>query len=188
MSPQPGSLVEVHLNARLSSVQRGDRYEDPLAFWLEGAFPGSRVLGGGTLRSPEGEPMSCAIRAEVTGDPVAVGAAIAEFLTDIGAPRGSSVRVGDRPALEFGAAEGLAVYLDGTGLPQQVYDDHDINVFLDELHDRLIGYGSLQSYWEGPTSTAVYAYGERAGDMTAAMSVLLDHHPLAVGSRLERIA
>ena len=28
------TTLEVRLNARLPSVQRGDRYEDPLAYWL----------------------------------------------------------------------------------------------------------------------------------------------------------
>ena len=63
------TTLEVRLNARLPSVQRGDRYEDPLAYWLEDRFPGSRVTGGGTLRSREGEPLVCGIDAEVVGDP-----------------------------------------------------------------------------------------------------------------------
>ena len=60
--------LEVRLNARLPSVQRGDQYEDPLAYWLEDRFPGSRVTGGGTLRSREGEPLVCGIDADVIGD------------------------------------------------------------------------------------------------------------------------
>ena len=44
--------LEVRLNARLHAVQRGDRYEDPLAFWLEHRFPGSKVLAGRHARQP----------------------------------------------------------------------------------------------------------------------------------------
>ncbi len=110
------TILDVRLNARLPSVQRGDRYEDPLAYWIEGAFPGSRVTGGGTLRSPAGEPLSCAVRAEVVGDAGAIEDAVADFLDGLGAPLGSSLTVGERTAREFGVQSGFAVYLDGEGL------------------------------------------------------------------------
>ncbi len=182
------SALEVRINARLHAVQRGDRYEDPLAFWLERRFPGSRVTAAGTLLSPESEPVSCAVRAEVVGDPEVVRDAVAEFLDDLGTPRGSAVVVDGLDPLPFGTTEGLALYLDGTGLPPEVYAAHDINEFLDELHAALGGTGTLQSFWETDHSTAVYLYGASADVMRAALADLLAAHPLAANSRLERIA
>jgi hypothetical protein len=180
--------LEALINARLPGPQRGDRYEDPLAYWLEGRFPGSRVTAGGTLRSPEGEPLSCAVRAEVVGEPGEVLDAAAAFLDGLGAPRGSQLTVGDLPPLEIGTAEGIAIHLDGHGLPPEVYADHDINEFLDALHDAVAAHGVLQAFWEGPTETAVYAYGPSAEAITDAIAPLLAEHPLAQGARTERIA
>jgi sulfur carrier protein ThiS len=182
------TILDVRLNARLPAVQRGDRYEDPLAYWIENAFPGSRVTGGGTLRSPTGEPLSCAVRADAVGDAAAIETAVAAFLDDLGAPLGSSLTVGDRSPYAFGVQSGFAVYLDGQFLPQEVYAAHDINAFIDELHDSVVGHGVLQSYWEGPAETALYFYGPDADVLSGAMRPVLDAHPLAVNSRLERIA
>jgi len=179
--------LEVRLNARLHAVQRGDRYEDPLAFWLEQTFPGSRVLAAGTLVSPLGEPLSCAVRAEVVGEPAEVVVAVAAFLEEIGTPKGSLVVVGDVER-EVGTNEGLALYLDGTSLAPEVYATLDVNEFLDELHESLAGTGSIQGFWEGEHTTAVYLYGASAETMTTAMEALLTMHPLSRGSRLDRIA
>jgi hypothetical protein len=182
------SALEVRINARLHAVQRGDRYEDPLAFWLEEHFPGSRVTAAGTLLTPDGEPVSCAVRAEVVGDPAEVRDAVAAFLDELGAPHGSTVLVDDLEALEFGTTEGLALYLDGTGLPPEVYAANDVNEFLDELHEALGGTGALQSFWETAHTTAVYLYGVSAEAMRSAVGGLLTTHPLARNSRLEQIA
>jgi len=181
------SALEVRLNARLHAVQRGDRYEDPLAFFLEQRFPGSKVLAAGTLVSPFGEPLSCAVRAEVVGDPVEVMAAVVEFLKDLGTPRGSVVVV-DELEQDFGTNEGLGLYLDGTNLSPEVYATLDVNEFLDELHDALGGTGTIQGFWESDDTTAVYLYGLSAEMMESAVTELLTVHPLARGSRLDRIA
>jgi hypothetical protein len=182
------SVLEVRLNARLHAVQRGDRYEDPLAFWLEERFPGSRVTAAGTLVSPLGEPLSCAVRADVAGAPEEVRDAVVEFLEEHGTPRGSVVLVDDLEPLEFGTNEGLALYLDGTSLAPEVYATLDINEFIDELHEELGATGAIQAFWEGTGTTAIYVYGPSAELMTAAVAELLTVHPLARDSRLERIA
>ena len=180
--------LEVRLNARLHAVQRGDRYEDPLAFWLERRFPGSRVVAAGTLVSPLGEPLSCAVRAEAAGEPVEVLDAVVEFLEDVGTPKGSVIVVGDLGEREFGTTEGFALYLDGTSLAPEVYATLDVNEFLDELVEELGSTGGVQGFWEAPDTTAVYVYGPSYDDMTAAVAELLVVHPLARGHRLERIA
>ncbi len=182
------SVLEVRINARLRSVQRGDRYEDPLAFWLENHFPGSRVTGGGTLLSGDGEPLSCAVTADITGDADVVLDALVEFLDEIGAPRGSSATLTGGRSRDFGSAEGLALYLNGTELGPEVYADNDVNEFLDDLHASVSPFGTLQAFWEGPKATAVYIYGPSADAIREAMVPLLASHPLAQHSRLEQIA
>lgn len=182
------ATLEVRFNARLRGSHRGDRYEDPLAFWLESRFPGSRVTAAGTLVSPEGEPLSCAVRADVVGDSEEVADAVVAYLEGIGSPRGSWVVVDGAEPREFGTVEGLALYLDGAGLPAQVYADHDVNEFVDALHAALDGAGAVHSYWESEATTALYLYGASADAMGAAVAPLLATHPLARGSRLEQIA
>jgi hypothetical protein len=181
-------LLQVRINARLPSVQRGDRYEDPLAYWLESQFPGSRVTGGGTLRSPEGEPLSCGIDAEVVGDADEVVRGVVRFLEEMGAPRGSSASIVDGAYRPFGSSEGLAVYLNGTDLPAAVYAAHDVNEFFDRLHEAIQGTGALQAFWEGHETTAVYAYGPSYDAMHDAIAPLLASHPLAEKSRVLQIA
>jgi hypothetical protein len=179
--------LEVRLNARLHAVQRGDRYEDPLAFWLERRFPGSGVVAAGTLVSPLGEPLSCAVRADVVGEPAEILDAVIAFLEDLGTPKGS-VALADEYEREFGTNEGLALYLDGTTLSPEVYATLDVNEFLDELHEALGGTGSIQGFWESQDTTGVYLYGRSAEMMSSGIDELLTVHPLARGHRLDRIA
>jgi hypothetical protein len=182
------TTLEVRLNARLPSVQRGDRYEDPLAYWLEDRFPGSRVTGGGTLRSKDGEPLVCGIDAEVVGDLDAIEDSVVDYLEALGAPRGSTVALSGRAPREFGTVEGVGLYLDRHGLSDEVYAAHDVNEFLDELNDTVDGSGVLQAFWEGPDWTAVYVYGPSAQAISDITASFLADHPLAQGCRLERIA
>ena len=184
----PAATLQVRLNARLPSVQRGDRYEDPLAFWLEDHFPGSGVTGGGTLRSAEGEPLSCGIDAHVVGDHDEILDAVTSFLEEHGTPRGSTASILGGGTREFGTTEGLALYLDGTGLGAEVYAANDINAFFDQLHAHVSGTGSLQAFWEGPSTTAVYLYGASADAIREATRPLLETHPLAGNHRLVQIA
>ena len=182
--PDGAALLEVRLHARLQPVHRGDRYEDPLAFLLEREFPGSAVTGGGTLVSGDGEPLSCAIDAHVVGDPAEIARAVIDLLEAQGAPRGSSLAIDHGDAQFFGSTDGLALYLDGVGLPDEVYAANDVNELLDRLHIALGETGSLQSFWEGPTETALYLYGPSVAAMGEALAELLSIHPLAAGYRL----
>jgi len=183
-APAGAALLEVRINARVQPVHRGDRYEDPLAFLLEREFPGSSVTGGGTLVSGDGEPLSCAIEAQVVGDPVHIAAAVIELLEAQGAPRGSSLGIDHDDARFFGTTDGLGLYLDGVGLPDEVYAANDVNELLDRLHIALAETGSLQSFWEGPTETALYLYGPSGAAMREALADLLATHPLAENARL----
>jgi hypothetical protein len=182
------ALLQVRLNARLPNVQRGDRYEDPLAFWLEDRFPGSRVTGGGTLRGADGEPLSCGVDAEIVGDVDVILDGVIAFLEDIGAPRGSTATIVHGAHRPFGVTEGMAVYLNGTDLDPDVYAAHDINEFFDRLHEATSGVGRLQAFWEGRSETAIYVYGPSYADMQAAVADLVATHPLAARSRVVQIA
>ncbi|MBO4206517.1 hypothetical protein [Micromonospora echinofusca] len=177
-------MLEITLNARLRPLDRGDVYEDPLLEELESRSPGSEIVGGGTMMSPEGEPLSCDVAIDLAGDPQAGLALVVDVLQRLGAPRGSTARLDDAGPVVFGATEGVGLYLNGTDLPRQVYADNDINELIGQLTARLGESGELHSYWEGPRETALYFYGPSARRMVELMRDVLDTHPLAQRSRL----
>ncbi|HUN33642.1 MAG TPA: hypothetical protein VMU95_16655 [Trebonia sp.] len=175
--------LTIHLNARLDpDARRG--FDDLLLPVLAAHAPGSEITGGGALLSHTGEPQSCDIEIDLEGDPEASLAAVIKALSAYGAPRGSSVTLGDEPAIPFGEAEGVALYLNGTDLPEEVYASSDPNELIGSLTDSLGREGSVVSYWEGPQETALYLYGRSASRMRELIGGVLASHPLGQRSRL----
>ena len=91
--------------------------------WFERAGLGGPGDGGGTLCNQEGEIEEVDFDVEITSlDAIPV---IARFLEHAGAPRGSELsydRRGEPVVVPFGVVEGVAIYLDGVALPQEIYD------------------------------------------------------------------
>jgi hypothetical protein len=164
----------VHLNARLMPLVRGERFEDPLAEALEA----------------NGEIDHCGI--DVDLHDVEQGARfICRFLTDIGAPRGSKLSYeqnGQTIELPFGSEEGLAIYLNGTDLPAEVYQQSDINVVVETIARLLAGRAEIKGYWQGPTETALYIYGKSAQEMRDLIAGFIAEYPLCQRARLDTIA
>jgi hypothetical protein len=181
-------IVIARLNARLQPLDRGTLYEDPLDAALRRAELGA-VTGGGTLQDTNGEIELCDIEVELTDSSERSLELVRELLERLGAPKGSSliVAAGGRE-LPFGSSEGLALYLNGTDLPDEVYRDSDVNHVYDELNRLLDGIGAVHSYWEGPTETALYAYGTSFESMRDALSGFLQSYPLCEKARVVQIA
>jgi hypothetical protein len=74
--------------------------------------------------------------------------ALRRALEGLGAPKGSRLIWNDGAnELAFGSCEGLAVYLNGTDLPDAVYEECDLNVVYEEF-GRLAGSeGRVVSQW-----------------------------------------
>ena len=178
------TFLGITLNARLRPLDRGRLYEDPLQEVLDDRLPGSDISGGGTLMAPGGEPLVCDLDVEREGDPEAGLALVIETLQNLGAPKGSKARPEEGEAVGFGTSEGLGVYLNGTDLPAQVYEESDVNELIGLLEAALGDSGSIHSYWEGPRETALYFYGPSAQRMRDLMRDVLGSHPLAQQSRL----
>ncbi|MEV4510320.1 hypothetical protein AB0K00_15300 [Dactylosporangium sp. NPDC049525] len=178
------SRLWITINARLRPLDRGERYEDPLEEALDAKAPGSHIGGGGTLLSAEGEPTVSDVDLDVAGDAGAVLALTIATLEAAGVPKGSKVRLDDDEPITFGVTEGLAVYLNGTDLPGEVYERNDVNDLIAALLDALGTEGELQSYWEGPQETALYLYGPSAGRMSELIAGVLERFPLAQRCRV----
>jgi hypothetical protein len=188
MNPQL-TLAYAQLNARIMPALRGKRFETPLAEALaENGF--GVVGGGGTLQAKSGEIIYCGIDVDLLD--IERGAPfVCKFLTDRGAPKGSMLRYkldGQKITWPFGVTEGLAIYLNGTELPDEVYKQSDINIVIETI-SRLVGNrGAIQGHWQGPTETALYLYGKSAQAMRDVISGFMAEYPLCERARIETIA
>ncbi|MEO1135079.1 MAG: hypothetical protein AAFW68_00535 [Pseudomonadota bacterium] len=184
-----GVFITARLNAKVQPIDRGDYYEDPLNDVLEEAGFG-KVTGGGTqlTDAPCGIEF-CDLEICVHEASEETLAAIIQRLNDLGAPKGSRLIVEESGReFPFGIAEGLAVYLNGTDLADEVYRECDVNHVIDEF-DRLLGSrGAFRGYWEGERETALFCYGTSFSEMKAALQPFLDAYPLCEQARIEQIA
>jgi hypothetical protein len=182
--------IYVTLNARLQPLDRGGRFEDPLVELLEDKLRDVEITGGGTFLSPKREPSSCDFDLSVKGNPDEALRVIIAALERLGAPKGSKARVGGDKSSEvkFGVTEGIAIYLNGTDLPDEVYESNDVNDLVARLDQTLGDAGERYSHWQGPTETALYYYGPSAARMRELVAGVLDTHPFGQLSRVEQIA
>lgn len=182
-----GDMVIARLNARAQPLDRGEVFEDPLNEILEAAGTGE-VTGGGTMLGEEGEIEFCDLEIMVPEATDAVLGAIREALEGLGAPKGSKLIWNDGASeLEFGTFEGVAVYLNGTDLPDSVYEQSDINFVYDEFGRLLGDEGRVVSHWDGPRESALYLYGRSAETMLARIRPFLDAYPLCDKARIVTI-
>jgi hypothetical protein len=79
-------------------------------------------------------------------------------------------------------------YLDGVNLPDKVYQTCDINLVIQEFNKRLKGHGEIQGYWQGPTETALYIYGDNAKSMKSKIAGFMSTYPLCKGARVVTLA
>jgi hypothetical protein len=175
----------ITLNARLRPLDRA-RYEDLLEHLLAKKHPGSEITGGGTLLSPAREPLYCDIEIDANLDSglETLANVMVELLEVAGAPKGSRIEVDDAPPAEFGVTEGLAIYLNGTDLPHEVYASNDVNDLITAIHDRLGDAGRICSFWQGHRETALYLYGPSAPRMINLLTDVLAQYPLAQQCRV----
>ena len=181
-------FIVVNLNARIQPMHRGEIFEDPLDELLVAKKIGE-VTGGGTLQAQSGEIESCDIEIEVTILNDTTISIIKDKLEESGAPKGSKIIIPiNDTELEFGTLEGLAVYLNGKDLDEQVYEDSDSNYVYSELERLTEGKGRVFSYWEGSAETAFYLYGHSFKEMQSLIHEFVNNYPLCQKCRIERIA
>ena len=181
-------IVVVHLNVRSQPLQRGEFFEDPLDELLAEEGMGS-VVGGGTELADEPAGLSsCSIEISVTdADPDTIQTIIV-LLEKLGAPKGSEMRIEGEAPIPFGVTEGLALFLNRTDVPGEVYESSAVNATLSGLSDAMIGKGILLGYWEGSRETALYFYGTSFDAMKEAALAYTVRDPLCRQCRFEQIA
>lgn len=185
MSNQTDFYV-AQLNARLMPVDRGATFEDPLDEALK-RFGIGGTAGAGTALYESGEVKHSDIEIEIAKGHPDAAPTIIRVLESLGAPKGSKLRI-DGNEIPFGQTEGLALYLNGSDLPDEVYQTSDVNYVYDELNRLVDGEGMVFSYWQGPTETALYLYGTSFESMKAKIAPLIDTYPLCQKCRIVQIA
>lgn len=180
-------FVTARLNAKLQPMHRGDLFEDPLNERLEQAGHGT-ITGGGTQMAPSGEIEYCDLEIRLNAVTAEVLDWLVANLEDLGAPKGSQLIVDGAEPRAFGANEGMAVYLNGTDLPDEVYEACDSNVVYDELESAAGDSGNVYSYWQGPSETALYLYGQSFDEMRALTTAFIASYPLCQRCRVVQIA
>lgn len=184
---QPGH-VTVNLNDRVQPIHRGEIYEDPLDAFLRAQKLGA-VDGGGSLLSEIGEIQYCDVEVDLTDTSDDALALLARQVEILGAPRGSKLILGTgRDDIPIGQNEGLAAYLNGTELPDSVYAEYDSNVVYRTFAQLLGNEGSIHSYWQGPTETALYMYGPSFERMHSLLKDFMASYPLCEKARVVQTA
>lgn len=201
-----GNPATVRLNARLQPLDRA--HFDPLDDLLQRLGIGE-ICGGGTQTAEE--PAGIAFSdlelrlKDVSRQTILT---VVGELDRLGAPKGSKLIFDSMPqaiareagsdtsiialdeveAIAIGIAEGLALFLNGTDLPDDVYKTSDVNQVIEECV-RLMGDGHFYwSYWQGSRETGLYFYGRSFEQMDKAITPLVASHPLCQKSRIEQIA
>jgi hypothetical protein len=176
-------LVLARLYEHLEPIDRGNRYEDPLQARLEESKLG-QVTGGGTQLNEDGGIAYADVEIELANLEDAVQA-VAEALESAGAPQGSElIHAEDSKVLrEFGRHQCLAIFLDGTSLPDEVYADLDFDAVVGEI-GTAAGDNSFRGFFQGDDETGLFFYGEDAEAMFAAVEPILRRLPIGQNARV----
>ena len=176
-------LVLARVYEHIEPIDRGDRYEDPLQATLEKMGIG-RVTGGGSQLDELGGITYADIEIELANVDEALRI-VAEALEAAGAPQGSElIQASDNRVLrEFGKLQCLAIYLDGTSLPDEVYAELDFEATVAAI-GAAAGDDSYRGFWQGPEETALFLFGPDAEAMFARVEPVLRRLPIGQNARV----
>jgi hypothetical protein len=109
-------------------------------------------------------------------------------LEEAGAPAGSEIHVTRderEEVLFFGTKEGLAIYLDGIGLADEVYETCSCDGLAVLISGALSSVdGEIRGSWVGRSETAIYLYGPNAEIMFSTIKPILTTYPLCQNARI----
>ena len=179
-------VLTLQLNARLQPFDRGDIYEDPICEALEACGCGY-TDGGGTLMQSSGEIDNCDIVIVLNENSEQNMEKLLHIINEIRVPKGSFL-ISDNYRQPLGTLEGLALYLNGTELSDEVYASCDINYVVERANELLAQIGSMYSHWEGAEYTALYFYGTSFDEMKEKIHPFLLEYPLCQKCKVEKIA
>ena len=176
-------VVLARLHEHIEPIDRGERYEDPLQAVLDEAKLG-RVTGGGSQLNELGVIDYADVEIELANldDGLQI---VSEALEKSGAPKGSElIHLEDSRVLRtFGTHECLAIYLDGTSLPDEVYETLDFDAVVSEIGEAA-GPASYHGFSQGAEETGMFFFGPDAEDMFARVEPVLRKLPIGQNARV----
>ena len=184
------NFIVATLNDKVMPIDRGEIYGDPLdeMLQLEGI---GEVTGGGTMQHASGEIEYCDLEICINTDSLNDRQIkmIIDKLESNGAPKGSVLTIektGEK--LPFGLKEGLALYIDGVNLEDEVYKNCDSNFVVEEIKRLIKDNSELVRYWQGEKETGLYFYGDSFDSMYKSIEPFINEYPLCKGARVVKIA
>jgi hypothetical protein len=176
-------FVLARLYEHIEPIDRGERCEDPLQAVLDEANLG-RVTGGGSQLNELGVIDYADIEIELANLDDALRI-VSEALEKSGAPQGSELIDGgdSRVLREFGTHQCLAIFLDGTSLPDEVYETLDFDAVVSAIGEAA-GPASYHGFSQGSEETGMYFFGSNAEEMFARVEPVLRRLPIAQNARV----
>lgn len=176
-------LFVARLYEHTGPIDRGERYEDPLHAVLESQSLG-QVTGGGSQLNDLGGIEFADVEIELADLDGAVQV-VTETLEQAGAPQGAELidAADGRVLAEFGQQQCLAIFLDGTTRPKEVYSDLDFDAVVAEIGGA-VGEQSVRGAWQGPEETALFLFGPDAEAMLARVEPVLRRLPVGQNARV----
>jgi hypothetical protein len=176
-------VVVARFYEHIEPIDRGERYEDPLQAVLDETNIG-RVTGGGSQLNELGAIDYADVEIEFANLDAAVRI-VSDALEKSGAPQGSElIHAQDGRVLrEFGTHQCLAIYLDGTSLPDEVYAELDFDAVVSEI-GTAAGPASYHGFWQGAEETGLFFFGSDADDMFARVEPVLRKLPIGQNARV----
>jgi hypothetical protein len=96
--------------------------------------------------------------------------------------------------IEFGRAEGIAIYLDRINLPESLFEQYDIHELIADIEIALeIDESGENDHlplrcFELNDYTSLCFYGDSFHEMQVALASIIETHPLCQGAKINRIA
>jgi hypothetical protein len=176
-------IVLARLYEHIEPIDRGSRYEDPLQAALEAKGIGE-VTGGGSQLDEDGRIAYADVEVALANLDDAVSVVVTA-LEAAGAPQGSElIDASDgRMLREFGRQQCLAIYLDGTSLPDDVYAELDFEGVVAEIGSAA-GEDSYHGFSQGAEETGLYFFGPDAEAMFGRVEPVLGHLPIGQNARV----
>jgi hypothetical protein len=180
-------VITARLKAHIEPMDRGEWYEEPLSEILEKNQMG-KVTGGGSALGDDFK----VVHADLEIALVNLGTALQftrDCLEKIGVPVGSELIYevdGEVKSIPFGNRETISIYLDGVGLPDEVYENADFDQITSEISEAVKspGAGEFRGFSQGETETGLYIYAPSADATYATLQGVIAKHPLFQNARV----
>ena len=180
-------IITARLKAHIEPIDRGEWYEDLLSEILEKKQMG-KVTGGGSALGDDFKIEHADLEIALANLDTALQFT-RECLEQIGVPVGSELIYevdGAVKTIPFGNRETISIYLDGVGLPDEVYQNADFDQITSEISDAVKspGAGEFRGFSQGETETGLYIFAPSADATFAALQGVIAKHPLFQNARV----